>query len=113
MPTVHFKVGMTCGGCEGAVKCVCTILFQHLAHTPQHHSRALSLSSLYPFTPPAPHRRILTKLAGVTDVATHVEAKSVAVTLAEDAATSMEALLEALEKWGKAAGKDVALAEGA
>lgn len=89
-------------------------VLQHLVHTPQHHSRAHSHSSLYP-SHPLPHtpRRILTKLAGVTDVATNVEAKSVAVTLAEDAATSKEALLEALEKWGKAAGKDVALAEGA
>ncbi len=37
-------------------------------------------------------------------------AKTVAVTLADGADTTQEALLEALLKWGKAAGKEVALA---
>ena len=55
-------------------------------------------------------RRILTKLPGVTAVETDVAAKAVAVTLADGAETSQEALLEALLKWGKAAGKEVALA---
>jgi hypothetical protein len=55
-------------------------------------------------------RRILTKLPGVTAVETDVAAKAVAVTLADGADTTQEALLEALLKWGKAAGKEVALA---
>ena len=58
----------------------------------------------------APPRRILAKLPGVTAVDTDVAAKAVAVTLEDGAATTQDALLEALQKWGKAAGKDVALA---
>lgn len=46
----------------------------------------------------------------MTAVETDVAAKAVAVTLADGADTTQEALLEALLKWGKAAGKEVALA---
>ena len=46
----------------------------------------------------------------MTTVDTDVAAKAVAVTLEDGAATTQDALLEALQKWGKAAGKEVALA---
>ena len=73
MPETRFDVGMTCGGCSGAVE------------------------------------RILSKIDGVTSVDANVETKTVVVTA--DEGVSPELMLEKLEKWGKAAGKSVALAQ--
>lgn len=56
-------------------------------------------------------RRILGKLEGVSSIATDVGAKSVVVSLAQGSPTTKEALLEALQKWGKAAAKSVELDE--
>ncbi len=105
MPTeVKFSVGMTCSGCEGAVKCV----LSHCSVT--RHPLSLAISPSCPSLSALPaSRRILTKLDGVTAIETDVAAKSVTVTLADSATTTKEALLEALQKWGKAAGKEVAL----
>ena len=63
--------------------------------------------------PPLHPRRILTKLDGVTAIETNVGAKSVVVTVAEGSSTTKEVLLEALQKWGKAASKSVELDESA
>lgn len=77
---------------------------------PRTHPHAYHTPTAAPSHHTAPARRILTKLPGVTAVETDVAAKAVAVTLADGADTTQEALLEALLKWGKAAGKEVALA---
>jgi copper chaperone len=50
-------------------------------------------------------KRLLGKIEGVTSVTTDVAAKSVVVM-----GSTPQALLEALQKWGTAAGKSVALA---
>jgi copper chaperone CopZ len=50
-------------------------------------------------------KRLLGKIEGVTSVTTDVAAKSVVVV-----GSTPQALLEALQKWGTAAGKSVALA---
>ena len=81
------------------------------------------LRDTFPFFLPctlklAPHsllnpRRILTKLDGVTAIETNVGAKSVVVTVADGSSTTKEVLLEALQKWGKAASKSVELDESA
>eukprot|EP00584_Thalassiosira_punctigera_P007772 CAMPEP_0172532530 /NCGR_PEP_ID=MMETSP1067-20121228/5551_1 /TAXON_ID=265564 ORGANISM="Thalassiosira punctigera, Strain Tpunct2005C2" /NCGR_SAMPLE_ID=MMETSP1067 /ASSEMBLY_ACC=CAM_ASM_000444 /LENGTH=73 /DNA_ID=CAMNT_0013317061 /DNA_START=240 /DNA_END=461 /DNA_ORIENTATION=+ len=53
-------------------------------------------------------KRILSKLDGVTNIDTNVEAKTVVVTHG-DAATK-EVMLAKLTKWSEASGKSVALA---
>ncbi len=50
-------------------------------------------------------KRILGKMEGVTDIKTDVDAKVVEVTGSADPQT----MLQALKKWGDAAGKTVAL----
>jgi len=54
-------------------------------------------------------KRLLTKMEGVSNVETDVEAKSVVVTA--DDSVSPQAMLEKLQKWSEASGKSVALAE--
>ncbi|GAB5036616.1 copper chaperone [Nannochloropsis oceanica] len=54
-------------------------------------------------------RRILGKMEGITSIETDLEAKKVVVVHAEDKVKASD-ILAALEKWGEAAGKDVALA---
>jgi copper chaperone len=53
-------------------------------------------------------KRILGKLEGVAEVKTDVSTKKVEVI--SSGATSAEAMLEALQKWGAASGKSVELA---
>ena len=55
-------------------------------------------------------KRILGKLEGVQAITTDVAAQSVVVDV-EEGKTSKEAMLAALQKWGAAANKSVALDE--
>ncbi len=85
------------------------ILRDTIPFFPALHPQALKLAHHSPLNP----RRILTKLDGVTAIETNVGAKSVVVTVAEGSSTTKEVLLEALQKWGKAASKSVELDESA
>jgi copper chaperone len=71
--TTHFRVGMTCGGCSGAVE------------------------------------RILRKIDGVKDVRISLTEKRVEV----DGTASPAVMLAALQKWGAAGDKEVALLDAA
>ncbi len=89
---------------------------QHISRTPFPSSLPTCLPASLPACPPlslrsTTPRRILGKLEGVSRIATDVGAKSVVVSLAQGSPTTKEALLEALQKWGKAAAKSVELDE--
>ena len=95
---VNFTVGMTCGGCSGAVTRILSKIQGMMCHVQKFFggcttSINLSMISLY---------------AGVKSVDANVETKNVAVTCEESVITTT--LLEALQKWSVSSGKAVALA---
>ena len=68
----------------------------------------LSLHSSLPPSPPLPPS-LASSSKGITSIETDIEAKKVIVVHAEDKVKATD-ILAALQKWGKAAGKEVALA---
>ena len=100
--TVNFKVGMTCGGCSGAI----TKILSKIEGTKE----VMSIVTVDDH-----FRSILANycdeshffIVGVTNVDANVETKSVIVTCQESVADSK--LLEVLKKWSASSGKDVEL----
>ena len=95
---VNFTVGMTCGGCSGAVtkilsKIEGTLEVMRINRT----IRRIYLILIVDFM----------ICVGVTNVDANVETKNVAVTCAADVADDV--LLNALQKWSSASGKSVSL----
>jgi copper chaperone CopZ len=94
--TVSFKVGMTCGGCKGAVTRILSKMEGRcLPHiTKRFSSRPLGYSSF---------------AIGVSEVKADVDTKLVEVSC--DDSVDGQALLGALKNWGEKAGKSVELLE--
>ena len=95
--TVSFKVGMTCGGCKGAVTRILTKI----------EGTAVSMEWLHSTSQPVKFLTLKLLHIGVTEVKADVDEKTVDVVCEDD--VDGEVLHSALRNWGEKAGKSVEL----